>query len=250
LRRIAITNQKGGSSKTTTAVNVAACLAEKGQSVLLIDLDAQAAATSWYGLEGTGKGILAVLEGEKLADHIVPTGTEHVHVLPATAWLMHADRQLAGEVGAETLLRPKLDKLKGYDFVLMDCPPTLGILTMNALTAAREVLVPVEASFMALTALTQLLSTVEVVRERLNPKLEVSGIVACRVDRRTAHAQEVAEILAEEYGNVYINVPVRENVRLKEAASYQQPVIEYDTKSAGAADYRALAQAILKQGER
>jgi chromosome partitioning protein len=134
-----------------------------------------------------------------------------------------------------------------WDYVLIDCPPTLGILTVNALAAARELLVPVEAHVMALSGLAQLLHTVEVVRDRLNPELKVTGILACRVDSRTRHAREVVERLRDRSGNLVYRTVIRENVRLAECPSFGQPITQYDPKSAGAADYRALAQEIMDQ---
>jgi chromosome partitioning protein len=134
-----------------------------------------------------------------------------------------------------------------WDYVLLDCPPTLGILTVNALAAARELLVPVEAHVMALSGLAQLLHTVEVVRDRLNPDLQVTGILACRVDSRTRHAREVVERLRERSGNLVYRTVIRENIRLAECPSFGQPITQYDPKSAGAADYRALAQEIMEQ---
>jgi chromosome partitioning protein len=134
-----------------------------------------------------------------------------------------------------------------WDYVLLDCPPTLGVLTVNALAAARELLVPVEAHVMALSGLAQLLHTVEVVKERLNPKLAISGILACRVDARTRHAREVVERLRERSGNLVYKTVIRENIRLAECPSFGQPITQYDPRSAGAADYRALAAEVIRQ---
>jgi chromosome partitioning protein len=156
---------------------------------------------------------------------------------------------LAGEVGAETILRRNLDRLPPdrWDYVLIDCPPTLGVLTVNALVAVAELLVPVEAHVMALSGLAQLLQTVEVVRDRLNPDLRVSGILACRVDFRTRHAREVVEQLRQRSGSLVYHTVIRENIRLAECPSFGQAITHYDGKSAGAADYRALADEIISQ---
>lgn len=248
MRTIAITNQKGGSGKTTTAVNLAATLAEKKRKVLVIDLDSQASASSWFGVAAEGQGLLEVLtENAGIAEQIHPTGIDRVSLIPASSWLVHAEKALASEPGAEVLLRKKIDSLDGWDYILIDCPPGLGILTSNALCAAGEVLVPVEASFMALAGLAQLVHTIDVVKDRLNPDLEISGILACRVDRRTSHALEVVEALKGRFGSIFVNVPVRENVRLRECPSFHQSIVEYAPRSAGAEDYRAIAQVLIRQ---
>jgi chromosome partitioning protein len=172
-----------------------------------------------------------------------------VEVIPSSTWLVGVEKILASEVGAETVLKRSLQGLppKSWDYVLMDCPPTLGILTVSALAAVQELLVPVEAHVMALSGLAQLLRTVEVVKERLNPDLRISGILACRVDARTRHAREVVEQLRERSGALVYKTIIRENIRLAEAPSFGQPITRYDSRSTGAADYRALAQEIMAQ---
>ncbi|MCX8103366.1 MAG: ParA family protein [Candidatus Bipolaricaulota bacterium] len=250
MRRIAITNQKGGSGKTTTAVNLAAALGEKKRRVLLIDLDPQCSATSWFGIKNPDKGIFRVfVENGNVLDIISETNVPNVHLVPASSWLVGAERALAGEVGAETILRRQLHQLPSdrWDYLVIDCPPALGILTVNALAAAREVLVPVEAHVLALEGLAQLIQTVDVVKERLNPELEISGILACRVDGRTRHAQEIVEQLRGRFGNLVYNTVIRENVRLAECPSFGKPIIQYDPRSYGAHDYRALATEVIRQ---
>jgi chromosome partitioning protein len=250
MRTIAIANQKGGSGKTTTSVNLAAALGEAGRRVLVVDLDPQHSATAWYGIKNAGKGVLGIfMDNASLEDFIQAAAAPGVEVAPSSAWLVGVEKVLAGEVGAETILRRQLERLAPdrWDYVLIDCPPTLGILTVNALAAARELLVPVEAHVMALSGLAQLLHTVEVVRDRLNPELKVTGILACRVDSRTRHAREVVERLRDRSGNLVYRTVIRENVRLAECPSFGQPITQYDPKSAGAADYRALAQEIMDQ---
>ncbi|MBM4273063.1 MAG: ParA family protein [Deltaproteobacteria bacterium] len=250
MRTIAIANQKGGSGKTTTCVNLAAALGEAGRRVLMIDLDPQHSATAWYGIKNAGKGVLGIfMDNARLEDFIQAAAAPGVEVAPSSAWLVGVEKVLAGEVGAETILKRQLDRLPPdrWDYVLLDCPPTLGILTVNALAAARELLVPVEAHVMALSGLAQLLHTVEVVRDRLNPDLKVTGILACRVDSRTRHAREVVERLRERSGSLVYRTVIRENIRLAECPSFGQPITQYDPKSAGAADYRALAQEIMEQ---
>jgi chromosome partitioning protein len=253
MRTLAIANQKGGSGKTTTSVNLAAALGEKERRVLLLDLDPQHSATAWYGVKNAGKGVLGLfVDGGKMLDFVQQTGAQGVDLVPSSAWLVGVEKILAGEVGAETILRRHLESLPQdrWDYLLMDCPPTLGILTLNALAAAKELLVPVEAHVMALGGLAQLLHTVEVVKERLNPGLAVSGILACRVDSRTRHAREVVERLRERSGNLVYKTVIRENIRLAECPSFGQPITQYDSRSAGAADYRALATEVMQQERR
>lgn len=246
MRTVAVAMQKGGSGKTTTTVNLAAALAEKGLRVLVVDVDPQANATSWLGVTNADKGIFACLcENGSIKDALHRTATDGVDLVASSPWLVGAERALAGEVGAETILRRKLKALAGsYDVALVDTPPTLGVLTVGALVAADEVLVPVEAHVMALNGLAQLLGTVTTVRERLNDELAVLGIVACRVDARTRHAAEVVEELRRRFPAETFATVIRENVRLAEAPSFGQPITAYDGKSAGAEDHRALAKEV------
>ncbi|MCS7197282.1 MAG: ParA family protein [Candidatus Bipolaricaulota bacterium] len=250
MRRIAITNQKGGSGKTTTVVNLAATLGERQRRVLVIDLDPQCSATSWFGIKNPDKGIFrAFVENGNVLEIISQTNVPNVEVVPASPWLVGADKALAGEVGAETILRRQLQSLPHgrWDYLMIDCPPALGILTINALVAVTEVLVPVEAHVLALEGLAQLLQTIEVVKERLNPELKICGILACRVDGRTRHAQEVVEHLRSRFGNLVYKTVIRENVRLAECPSFGKPITQYDLRSYGAQDYRALAAEVIRQ---
>lgn len=248
MRTIAVMNQKGGSGKTTTAVNLSGALAELGQRVLLIDVDAQASASSWLGIADGGKGLMEVFtDNGNLVDLVEETDVPGVACIPASSWLVGVERSLAGEVGAELILRQALTSLPKdtCDFVIIDCPPSLGLLSVSALAAVEELLIPIETHVMALSGLAQLLKTVEVVRDRLNPALNVTGILACRVDSRTRHATEVLQQLQARFGNLVYKTYIRANVRLAEAPSFHQPITQYEPRSAGAEDYRALAKEVL-----
>ena len=250
MRKIAIINQKGGSGKTTTTVNLAASLAEKKRRVLIIDLDPQASTSQWFARTTVDKGLLGVFtENNPLASVITTTETERISIIPSSSWLIGLEKALANEVGAETILKQKLEQLDkaAWDYLLIDCPPTLGILTINALTACDEVIVPVEARIMAVNGLVQLLQTVDIVRHRLNSNLKISGIVPCRVDSRTRHSKEVVEELRKNFSDLVYKTAIRENVRLSEAPSFGKPITQYDRSSNGAVDYKALAQEVIKQ---
>lgn len=247
MKTLAISNQKGGAGKTTTAINLSACLAEKGRRVLLIDLDPQACASAWCGVRDGGRGLLeALTDNADLGDLVVPTKTPGLELVPSSSWLANVDKALAGEVGAELILRDRLAALpQRWDVVVIDCPPALGLLTVSALAAVRDVLVPVEASVMTLAGLARLSETVDVIRRRLNPDLALSAVLACRVDLRRNLAREVLESMRKTFGQAVLQAVVRENVRLAEAWSYAQPITTYDTTSRGAEDYRAVADELL-----
>jgi chromosome partitioning protein len=252
MRTIAILNQKGGSGKTTTAVNLAATLAENERKVLLLDLDPQYSATTWYAVPNPGRGIFELFSDPgqvRLVDLARETGLGGVSLIPSSAWLVGAEKALATEPGAETILREKLRELpeSAFDYVLIDCPPNLTILSVNALTGANEVIVPVETHVMGLQGLAQLVQTVELVRKRLNPLLQITGIVACRVDYRTKHGTEVVEKLRSRFPTLAYRTVIRENVRLAECPSMGEPITTFAPQSSGSEDYRSLAKEIIEQ---
>jgi len=250
MRCIAIANQKGGAAKTTTSVNLAAALAEQGRRVLVVDLDPQGNSTDWLGVVGAERGVYELLtEHAALAKVATGAQTAGVDVVPATRALLGIERALAREVGAELTLQRKLRAADaaGWDYVLIDTPPTLGILTLNGLAAARELIVPVETHVLALAGVAQLMETFVTVRERLNPELALAGVVACRVDNRTRHSADVIERLRGTFKGTMYRTEIRENIRLAEAPSFRRSILDYDTRSSGAADYRALATEVIAQ---
>ena len=251
-RHIAIFNQKGGSGKTTTTVNLAAALGRQDRRVLVLDLDPQASASSWLGIKDGGRGLFdAFTDGLALRGLVQPTTAEGVDIIPSSSWLIGTDKALADKSDAETVLQRALAPLReSWQYILIDCPPTLGILATNALVSAREVLVPVECHVMSLGGLARLIQVVSTIKEQLNPAIELTGIVACRFDTRTRHAHEVVEELRRRFGPLVYETVIRENIRLAECPSFTQPIISYDPFSYGAVDYRKLAQDVMRQESR
>ena len=240
----AVLNQKGGAGKTTAAVNLAAALGERGVRVLVMDLDSQRSASSWLGVTEDGRGLLDVFTGDAALGALVrETDVENVSLVPASQWLVGVERTVAGEPGAETLLRKALGRLSGrWDLVLIDCPPSLGLLSVSALVAATGVLVPVEASALGLAGLAGLMQTVDTVRDRLNPTLEVVAILACRVNTRTNLSRDVVGELRRTFPKLTLHATIRESVRVMEAWSFSKPITRYASSSSGAEDFRAAAQ--------
>ena len=239
---VAIVNQKGGSAKTTTAVCLAAALADRERKVLLIDLDPQGSASAWCGLKATGREFLEALVDRTELQSLIHPAAANFDVVPCGLAFAGFERVIAGEPGAETLLREAVQKLpQQWHYVLYDCPPSLNVASINALVAANVALVPVEAHVLSLEPLARLLDTVERVQQRLNDRLRVSGIVACRVDYRTNHGPEVIRLLKERFGDNVYNVSIRENIRLAEAPGFKLPINRYDPNGRGTEDYRQLA---------
>jgi len=250
LKIIALVNQKGGVGKTTTAVNLADGLSRRGAKVLLIDLDPQSNATYSLGiqshtLEGT---VYEMLKNEaSFPDVVIKRGG--FDLVPSSLGLATADLTLSGLPGRENLLKDALSNVEGYDFILIDCPPSLGLLTLNALTYAREVIISIQTEFLALQGVRQLWETVEMVKRRLNDSLEITGVVCTRYDSRRNLNQDIAAHVREFFKEKVFNTMIRENVALGEAPSYGKTIFEYKPRSHGATDYGALCDEILKQGE-
>ncbi len=249
---VAIVNQKGGVGKSTTAINLAAYLAGKGEKLLVVDMDPQGNATSGLGVSPGPEGCMydVLLEGKPLQDVALRTGIEDLEVAPATINLVGAEVELVSTLAREFKLRRALQKLPqgAYDRVLLDCPPSLDLLTLNALTAADEVLIPMQCEYYALEGLTQLMQSIRMVREELNPGLEVGGVLLTMFDPRTNLAHQVADEVRSFFGDRVFHTIVPRNVRLSEAPSFGMPIALYAPKSTGAVAYSAVADEVLSRG--
>jgi chromosome partitioning protein len=247
-RIYALANQKGGVGKTTTAVNLAACLAEAGESALVIDLDPQANATSGLGERANGTSSYDLLDGAPLRDLTRATRFPNLHLVPAKPELAGAVVELSRRDDGDRYLRQALASgTDEYAFVFLDCPPALGPLTVNALAAADRVLVPVQAEYYALEGLTQLVSSVELVRRRLNPGLVLGGVLLTMVDARTRLASDVEAEVRRHFGDLVFRTTVPRSVRLAEAPSHGLPAIAYDRRSAGSDAYWKVAMELVER---
>ena len=250
-RVIAVANQKGGVGKTTTAINLSSCLAAKGQKVLAIDMDPQGNTTSGLGVDKNNveNTLYELLLGEaETKNTIVKDVVENVDLIPSNVNLSGAEIELIGVDEKEYILKKIIDKVRRkYDYIIIDCPPSLNMLTINALTAANSVLVPIQCEYYALEGLSQLIHTIDLVKDRLNKKLVMEGVVFTMYDARTNLSLQVVENVKDNLQqNIYKTIIPR-NVRLAEAPSYGQPITLYDPRSTGAEAYRLLAEEVINR---
>ena len=252
-RIIAIASQKGGVGKTTTAINLGACMAQEDRKVLLIDIDPQSNATSGLGINGNDRpaGVYeAILGSVTPTDAIATTPLANMDLMPSAQRLSGAEVELVGVDGWETRLRAVIESLRGqYDYVLIDGPPSLGLLTVNALVAADSVLIPLQCEYLALEGLTQLLSAIRRVQERLNPGLRIEGVLLTMFDARLNLSQQVADEARRFFADRVYKSVIPRNVRLSEAPSFGKPIVLYDPNSTGADSYRLLAREVIERAE-
>lgn len=253
-RIIAIANQKGGVGKTTTSINLSSCIAAKGKKVLVVDIDPQGNTTSGYGIEKNDldNTIYELMMGDcSIEDCIIKDVIENISILPSNVNLAAAEIELIGVDKKEYILKNEIDWVKDrYDYIIIDCPPSLSLLTVNAMTTADSVLVPIQCEYYALEGLSQLIHTVNLVKERLNPNLEMEGVVFTMYDSRTNLSAQVVENVKSHLNQKVYRTVIPRNIRLAEAPSYGQPINIYDPKSAGAESYLALAEEVIdRKGE-
>lgn len=250
---IAVANQKGGVGKTTTAVNLSSCLGYKGKKVLLIDVDPQGNSTSGLGIDKKkiGKSAYDVLINDvEIGETLVQTPIENLMLCPSNIQLAGAEVELVSTISRETRLKNSLNSIKdNYDFILIDCPPSLGLLTLNSLTASNTILVPIQCEYYALEGLSQLMETVKLVQKHLNKELDVEGVVLTMFDARTNLSIQVVEEVKKYFRNKVYRTVIPRNVRLSEAPSYGLPIILYDPKSKGAECYLDLADEVIEYSE-
>ena len=252
-RIIAVANQKGGVGKTTTSINLSACLAELGKKVLAIDMDPQGNMTSGLGIDKNEVEysvydlILSEVEIEQV---ICKEAIENLDVLPSNINLSAAEIELIGVEDKEYIIHNEVEKVRdNYDFVIIDCPPSLNTLTINAMTTADSILVPIQCEYYALEGLSQLIHTIELVKERLNPNLEIEGVVFTMYDARTNLSLQVVENVKDNLNQTIYKTIIPRNIRLAEAPSHGLPIHLYDPKSAGAESYMLLAEEVINKGE-
>ena len=249
-RIIAVANQKGGVGKTTTSINLSSCLAEKGKKILVIDTDPQGNTTSGFGVDKNNveNTIYELILGEcSIRDAIIREVIPNVSIIPTNVNLAAAEIELIGVEKKEYLLRNAVDYIRDeYDFIIIDCPPSLNMLTINAMTTAGSVLVPIQCEYYALEGLSQLIHTINLVKARLNPELDMEGVVFTMYDMRTNLSAQVVENVKANLNHKIFNTLIPRNVRLAEAPSFGMPINLYDPKSAGAEAYRSLAQEIIE----
>ena len=247
---IALANQKGGVGKTTTSVNLGACLTDLGKRVLLIDLDPQGNATSGLGIEKnkieTSVYDVLINDDVDLKDAILPSSHKGLDIVPATIALSGAEVELTNLMARETRLKDSFgDTLNQYDFILIDCPPSLGLLTINAFTAANSILIPVQSEYYAMEGLSQLLNTIKLVQKHFNRNLRIEGVLMTMYDRRTNLGQQVNAEVKKFFGDHVYDTIIPRNVRLSEAPSHGEAIVDYDDRSVGAKVYRQLAKEVL-----
>ncbi|CCY76520.1 ParA family protein [Eshraghiella crossota] len=252
-RIIAVANQKGGVGKTTTTINLSACLAEQGQKVLVIDVDPQGNTTSGLGIDknNTENTVYELMLGEaSIDDCIYKSVMDDLDVIPSNVNLAGAEIDLIDIDDREYILKKIVNSLKEkYDFILLDCPPSLSMLTVNAMTAANTVLVPIQCEYYALEGLSQLIRTINLVKQKLNPELEIEGVVFTMYDARTNLSLQVVENVKANLKQTVYKTIIPRNIRLAEAPSHGLPINLYDSKSAGAESYRLLAEEVIHRGE-
>jgi chromosome partitioning protein len=248
---ISVTNQKGGVGKTTTAINVSAGLALKGKRVLLLDLDPQGNATSGLGIEKNNKGIYDVMiNGDGISDVIMDTNIEKLKIIPSNIDLSGATVEMVALKEREMLLKNALEGVKGdYDYVIIDCPPSLDLLTVNAFTASDKVLVPIQCEYYALEGLGQLMNTVKLIKKRLNPALDVDGVALTMYDSRTNLSQQVVDEVKKYFAKKVYRTHIPRNVRLAEAPSFGEPIQVFDRYCPGSLAYMALCDEIIERNE-